>query len=144
MCLVCLKICSPPWIRAPQILIQRILVQYSSCISFLGPDWIFTHSQPHCCSMGGASKTGQRHSVHAVRQFLIHLLYACLDQTWEPKKNALLKSKIKSNSLKRPHTAPVGSSHWPTPIPVMYQDALDERMQQVPGKLDQCLGIGIC
>ena len=26
------KICSPPWIRAPQILIQWILIQYSSCI----------------------------------------------------------------------------------------------------------------
>ena len=34
MCLVYLKICSPPWIRAPQILIQWILVQYSSCISW--------------------------------------------------------------------------------------------------------------
>ena len=29
-----LKICSPPWIRAPQILIQWILIQYSSCIYY--------------------------------------------------------------------------------------------------------------
>ena len=32
MCSVHLKIYSPPWIRAPQILIQWILAQYSSCI----------------------------------------------------------------------------------------------------------------
>ena len=32
MCSVWLKICSPHWIRTPQILLQCILLQYSSCI----------------------------------------------------------------------------------------------------------------
>ena len=32
MCLVWLKICSRHWIRTPQTLLQRILIQYSSCI----------------------------------------------------------------------------------------------------------------